>query len=322
MRQKIVPILLWVLVALLLFWVLRTVPLRDIGAVLQQLTPWQIIVLIIVNAIVLLVFGGRWWALLKAMGHHVSYTMIALHRLAGFGVSYFTPGPQVGGEIVQVRLVQQRHQVPLPTILASVGLDKLIEILINLSFIFAAIIFTLRQQFIAANENLTIALVAVIFMLPMSLLFMLWRGHTPLSWVIQRIPYRILPVHLYQTVNNTISESESQIVDLFQKNPQSLLFAIAISIASWGAILLEYWLIVRFLGVTLPFQDLIAVLLAQQIAFLLPLPGGLGALEASQVFMFESLGYDPALGLSVSLLMRGRDVLFGLFGLLWASQTR
>jgi uncharacterized membrane protein YbhN (UPF0104 family) len=62
----------------------------------------------------------------------------------------------------------------------------------------------------------------------------------------------------------------------------------------------------------------ISLLTAARVAFMLPSPGGLGTLEASQVLMFEALGFNPALGISISLLVRGRDLLLGGIGL-WIS---
>jgi hypothetical protein len=45
---------------------------------------------------------------------------------------------------------------------------------------------------------------------------------------------------------------------------------------------------------------------------------GLGALEASQVYALTAMGYTPAIGISLSLLMRARDILNGGLGLLLA----
>ena len=61
------------------------------------------------------------------------------------------------------------------------------------------------------------------------------------------------------------------------------------------------------------------VLTAVRFAFLLPLPGGLGTVEAAQVLTLRQLGFDPAVGLSASVLIRGRDVLLGLTGLWWGN---
>jgi len=49
------------------------------------------------------------------------------------------------------------------------------------------------------------------------------------------------------------------------------------------------------------------------------LPGGLGALEASQVFTLGKFGFTAATALSLTLLMRGRDIFIGGLGLILAS---
>jgi len=51
---------------------------------------------------------------------------------------------------------------------------------------------------------------------------------------------------------------------------------------------------------------------------LMPMPGGLGALEASQALALGALGFGPAAGLSLALLIRARDLSFGALGLLLA----
>jgi len=55
---------------------------------------------------------------------------------------------------------------------------------------------------------------------------------------------------------------------------------------------------------------------AARLAILLPFPGGLGALEASQVIVLSGLGYTPAQGAALALLIRARDLVFGGAGLL------
>jgi uncharacterized membrane protein YbhN (UPF0104 family) len=64
----------------------------------------------------------------------------------------------------------------------------------------------------------------------------------------------------------------------------------------------------------------LAALTAMQIAFLLPLPGGLGALEASQVFALGAFGQSASAAISLTLLIRARDILIGGIGLLLAGR--
>jgi hypothetical protein len=46
----------------------------------------------------------------------------------------------------------------------------------------------------------------------------------------------------------------------------------------------------------------------------------LGTLEASQLLAFAAIGLNPAIGVSLSLLIRARDVLLGGLGLWWGSR--
>ena len=82
--------------------------------------------------------------------------------------------------------------------------------------------------------------------------------------------------------------------------------------------LLEYALILSFLGIRLPFWQALAGWTAGWLSFLAPLPGGLGALEASQVFALGAFGISAATAISVTLLMRARDLVVGGLGLLLA----
>jgi hypothetical protein len=76
----------------------------------------------------------------------------------------------------------------------------------------------------------------------------------------------------------------------------------------------EYWLMTWMLGLGLSPVEAISALVAARVAILLPIPGGLGALEASQAFAMSSLGFGPAAGISMVVLIRSRDLLLALVG--------
>jgi uncharacterized membrane protein YbhN (UPF0104 family) len=57
------------------------------------------------------------------------------------------------------------------------------------------------------------------------------------------------------------------------------------------------------------------------ISLVMPLPGGLGAPEASQVFSLGSFGFSAAAALSLTSVVRGRDILIGSLGLLLAGTS-
>lgn len=317
MKKWLLQLTVWGLVILLLIIAMRDVEPRIIIPLLQQLHWWQITVLLASNMLVIIFFGWRWYVILRVMQPTTNVWRLCLHRLGGFGVSYFTPGPQVGGEPVQLGLLHQ-DGVPTAIGLASIGIDKLVEISINLLFILFGLIVIVNANIPLTNRYWGVGISVIGLGVPLALLGAMWHGVTPLSnglraiQLTQRFP-RLK--HLVQVIEH----SEANMVTFLQTHPRTTLSAFGISCISWVGLLVSYWLMAYFIGIQLMPMELISLLMAQQIAFLLPLPGGLGALEASQTFMFGLLGYDPSIGITLSLLMRVRDVTFGLLGLGWVA---
>jgi uncharacterized membrane protein YbhN (UPF0104 family) len=105
-----------------------------------------------------------------------------------------------------------------------------------------------------------------------------------------------------------------------QKHLQSMFIAIGASAFAIAGIVTEYYAMVHFLGMQINAVQIFAALTFMQVAFLMPLPGGLGALEASQVFALGAFGQPASIAISLTLLMRARDILNGGIGLLLAGR--
>ncbi len=325
----------WTLLALalgLLWLTLRNIPLSEVWAQLSQLRLDQIALLVVANLLVLATFSARWWILLYAQGYRLPYHKLMGYRLATFAVSYFTPGPHFGGEPLQVYVVSRRHAVPAAVSLAAVVLDKLIEMIFNFTFIALGVLFVLQSQADAAldwqGQAWPTGGIALLFMLPVIILAALAMGRHPLSRPLASV------LHAWQAVDGkgaqtrpdsthsrvghfviTLRESEDLGCRLFRQRPGLLAAAILVSLVSWLAIIGEFWLMTHVLGLGLSLPDALLALLAARAAILLPLPAAVGALEASQALAMVSLGLPAEYGISLSLLIRGRDVLLGLAGL-------
>jgi uncharacterized membrane protein YbhN (UPF0104 family) len=106
-----------------------------------------------------------------------------------------------------------------------------------------------------------------------------------------------------------------------QRHPRAMVVGLLVSLLAAAATVSEYALITSFLHVRLPFWKLITAWTTGWLSFLVPLPGGLGALEASQVSVLGLFGISAAAALSVVLIMRGRDLIIGSLGLLLAGNS-
>ena len=300
--------------ALFLLWlVVRSVPLEAVVEMLAGLRGWHLVVLVALNGWVLLALNGRWWLLLRGLGHELSFGPLLGHRLAAFGVSYFTPGPQFGGEPVQVLLVERQHGVPRPVAIAAVSLDKTVELLLNFGILALGVLLVVQTGLLGeAVGGRTAVWILLLFWPPAFYLALIWRGKQPISWLL-----RGLKLDRWETA---VRHSEAQMNALCQQNPRVLLGAIGLAGFAWALMIAEFYLMVRFLGGPVTLAQVITLLTAARVAYLLPLPGGLGTLEASQVWALSMMGLNPAVGLSLSLLIRLRDVALGLLGLWWMGQ--
>ncbi len=322
-RRTVLRALPWIIGLAVLFWVLRAVSLADVWAILSGLTLWEIAALALLNLGVIGTFTARWWLLLRGQGYTIPFLRLTGYRLAVFGLSYFTPGPHVGGEPLQVLLVEKEDDVPRATAVAAVTLDKSIEFAVNISLLLAGITLVLRWQFIDDQLGWQALGVGVILLaLPLLYLGAATAGRRPLAaavGVLPRWPGLGRWAGSLERAATTLADSEREVTHFIRRAPGTLILAVLISVASWLGLVFEFWLMAAFLGVQLTFPELITALTAARIAILLFLPAGLGVLEASQALAFGALGLDPAVGASLSLLIRARDSVLGGFGLWWGS---
>jgi uncharacterized protein (TIRG00374 family) len=290
----------------LLWFALRDVSWAELGRVLGGLQAWQLLTILVVNAAMIMLFALRWFLILRAQGYRLPYLDVARYRLAAFAISYFTPGQHFGGEPLQVVLLQRRHKVPTSAAVASVTLDKAIELFANFAVLAAGIAILLASEVLFASQlKRALPIAIVLLVLAPAYLAAVAAGWRPLSWLRKRRD---------NAFTQALAAAEDQIAGLVRK-PKLLLQCLLASTLVWAALFFEFWLMLRFLGLQVDGVQLLAVVIAGRIALLAPTPGALGALEASQVLAMQALGFDPAYGLALGVLIRARDVFFAVVGL-------
>ena len=308
-------LLFWIVAAGLVVWALSTVPLGDALALIRRLSAWHLVIWLLMNAVVVITMTARWWYVLAGFGHKLSLLTLTKYRLAAFGVSYFTPGPQFGGEAFLVFPLRERHDVSTNTAIAAVSIEKALELVINFAFLAVGLLITLLGQ--GERGGLTyslLPLVVLLLALPLSFLWLYWTGRKPLSYLFVWLQNRVSRLDLasYQIRVNAI---ENGITAFCVHAPGAMRLALLGSFINWSLMLVEYWFLYWILGTTLGPVMLATAYTAARLAFLVPTPGALGALESSQIAAASLMGLDPAIGFSTALLIRLRDILIGLLGL-------
>jgi hypothetical protein len=151
---------------------------------------------------------------------------------------------------------------------------------------------------------------------PIHIIF-LYRRKYPISALLRGIPF----IKKDSRPVRFIAASERLAGAFCRRHLPSLVSATAISICAGVGMVGEFALIINFLDIQLSSWQTIAAWTAGWLSLLAPLPGGLGALEASEVFALGVFGVPAAVAIGVTLVMRGRDLLIGGLGLLLASRA-
>ena len=103
----------------------------------------------------------------------------------------------------------------------------------------------------------------------------------------------------------------------FHHHVLALLTTIVLSVICFLFMILEYFVIFYFLGVTPTFSQLLIVTVLPLVGYLIPIPGAVGTLEVAQITAFTIAGLDPVLALPTIIILRIRDIIFVSGGLLY-----
>jgi len=319
-RAKLFTLLLWLVALVLGAWTLAQLPLAEISHSISSLSTPQWIFWLGLNALIILVLGLRWQLLTQALAAPVNLLKLLVIRQAGQAVSFITPGPQFGGEPLQIYWLY-KYGLPLRKALLSLGLDRFFELWVNFSVLLLAVLLLLTGVG-DNNINSTIgdwqtALVPLLIFL--GLMFSLaWILIKQPQWIhdrLERIATRWQHNHRLNNINQHWQSLGDDLRIALRTQKTRFLLAILLSLLGWAGLLGELYVILNFVGIDAKLHSFLIILVAMRMALLLPMPGGVGTIEASVLWSFHTLNLPAGAALGLIALMRLRDALVLVIGL-------
>lgn len=317
-RATLITCLLWLLALSLGTWTLAQLPLNAIARSIGSLTFFQWILWFGLNGLIIFLLTWRWHLLTQAFNTHITFWPLLLIRQAGQAVSFITPGPQFGGEPLQIYWLY-KYGLPLRKALLSLGLDRFFELWINFSVLLLAVLILLITNNNSDNAigNWQSATIPLLMFLSL-MLALAWILLAQPHWLNQRLE-RVAVRWKHNHRLNHIHEHWQQLGDdlhlALQTQKWRLLAAILLSLLGWIGLLGELWMILNFVGIETTLHNFLLILVAIRMALLLPMPGGVGTLEASVLWSFHVLNLPASAAMGLIALMRLRDGAVFLFGL-------
>jgi uncharacterized membrane protein YbhN (UPF0104 family) len=196
-------------------------------------------------------------------------------------------------------------------------MDKILEFLIDFMLLPLGLAAVFRVGVLTeSNSSFSWDLIGLLLLelWPPIHIALLYYRKNPLTALVRAIPF--IPKNARAT--RFLRAAEWLAGNFCRQHLPNLLGALGVSVFAGAGMIGVYALMTSFLSIRLSFWETIAAWAAGWMAFLMPLPGGLGVLEASQVFVLGRFGIRNAATISLILLMRGRDLLIGGLGLFTA----
>jgi uncharacterized protein (TIRG00374 family) len=295
-----------------------TVAQLPFNAVLESVTDLsfsQWLVWTALNLLVVVLLTGRWLLLTRAMTLSLSFLQLLRVRQAGQVISFVTPGPQFGGEPFQVYWLWQRYKVPGDAAFLALGLDRFYELWINFAILILAVVVLLTSSSAAFVDWHIIALILSGLVL-LSGIFGWVALRRPLrirDWL-TRLTSRWQSHERLRNLDTHWSQLSESLQQLFTRQRPALGSALVLSVLAWAGMIGEFWLLLNFVRVPLDLTTFVFLFTVVRLTFLLPLPGGIGGVEAGLFWAFQVLALPLPAAAGLILLMRLRDVVILLGG--------
>jgi len=285
---------------------------RQVWDTLAGVRPAWLVLWLSVEAVIFLGFALRWRMLLRSLGADVPLRRLMGVRVAGLAVGTLTPGAKLGGEPLRAYLIA-RDGVPGGPAIASVAVDRALELVANLVFAVAyCALFALRDRATAGRALVVVLLSGAAF-----------AGATVLLVRRLRRGRSIVPTRLRAVLDrlgaseDAIGRTDEALRDLLFARPRMLAGALAASLVLNATILAEYGVLFIAFGIWPTLPDLAGALLGVGLAHALPIPASLGALEGAQAAVFGLADDDPRLAVVAATVARVRDLGWTIPGVLY-----
>jgi uncharacterized protein (TIRG00374 family) len=309
MNKKKAAILLTFVLGFILFFVVLN--LVDIGELFQHFREFSIfafLAFMLMSFFRFLIIAYRWKVVLGAHGSKISIWSLLSYRLAGFSVSYLTPGALIGGEALRAYLLK-REDLKLTKAASSVIIDKFFDLAVYLLFASVGIIIVISFFRINNYSKAIILMVTVAWLIAFS--FFLYGALTKKGFF--RHIFRFFRLNRIKSLSGfekKMNETEKNISHFFVNHKREFRRCAVMSFILLLIMFVEYKIATVVFGYEATFVAVFLIICIVGISYIFPLPAGLGILEASQASIHALIGFKASQGIALSLIIRLRETIW------------
>ena len=317
MKKKsfFISIIVGLAIFILVFW---RIGLTKIIIILSLISPLKFLLLLCIMLFAIFFSVLKWKIILKTQGYDISFIKLFFIKLVGYSVSYIIPSANLGGEPVRAIILKKESDIPITKSIASVIVDKSLELTVGFLFLLLAV-FLLLINYTLPKNTIAVLLFAVGFFLIMLYLFytktLSNKGF--FSSIIRF--FRIDRISYIKNIKKGIENTEKQVSRFFRKQKKASLITITLSVIMQIILVINYKLILSFLGYNITITQALLILSLSSFAYLIPIPGAIGTYELTMAVIFTLLGIGAETGVAFSLIIRCLNIVIVSIGMIFLS---
>jgi hypothetical protein len=319
--RKAIELLLTAVGVLLLLYLVRRLGAAALWANLSGFGPWFLVTCALALGWLLLQ-ATAWWVIQKTFFRRVALSTLLRVRIISDGFNLILPSASMGGDAMRAFLLKGRERLTdgIPAVL----FDKTIEFAASVLFLAAALLLGLLAIRLPTALTVASAVSLVVTTTGIALLVAAQRrGIAGLLLKVSRLVPGLRDAILRR--HEPLLAMDANLRLLYTGGGRKALVPLALHVLARFAGGLEVVVVMAVLGAPVTYIQAIficaVVTLGNTVFFLLP--GQWGVMESVHVVVVQSLGYPPAIGLSLSVIRRIRRLAFvGLALALFAARGR
>ena len=311
MRKKFLLLTLSFLLGTGLFiWIVQSVGWQAIKEVFFVINTQQVLILFFLSLLVPLIEGVRWKGILELENKELSFKDSFKLGVSSFSINFLVPILFGSAEFFRGYFLKQKKNYSGLEITSSIIVDRIIGWTVDAIFVVLGVFLFFYNIRITPNDLLIkIGWFFLFFIL--CLLFFYFSALKNISIV--KIFHKIF--------NNEIKgkslEVEKRVFDFFRLPKKDIMKPFVLSFIKDLIMCFRVWLLVLFLGKTIPIISAISIVAFLYLAIIVPVPATLGSHEIIQIFAFNSLDMSSSMAIAFTMIDRGISFLVALIGIVF-----
>jgi uncharacterized protein (TIRG00374 family) len=306
MRKKIIRIIALVSLALFIAIFIKIGP-SYIWQNLKKISWEKLAVLIVMRLLYWSLRTVNWRMVFTKLESTIPFWHLFWVRLAGHAVGYLTPSAKIGGEAVRVLMVDEANK---KKVLASVTLDKTIELLATILLVMVGVVLAIMKIAMPDTQKVVFVLLAILVCSLAIFLFNKQRKSF-FIWLIDSLKKVKIKFKYLEKKRDKIRETDAHIADFYSNHKKTFFYVFALYVLLVLFWTFEIYLTFLFIGAEhVTYLTCFLIVTLGTFSFIMPaIPAAIGIYEITYISLVTLMGIKIEFGMAMVLMRR----LLGLF---------